>query len=199
MNNKNYETIKVFMEYIKTLSTQEFMKCMFLCFCAPTIKGIKSASLINFRRHKHEDMHSLWKKHADEWLMPLKLNYLMLNEKIKSKNALVLIYRRELLTKILRCNKACDILCEYGYPLNDIDACLECLREKFSFGFPHEIGIFLDYPPEDVRGFIEKKCAKNLDCPCYWKVYGNEKKAKELFMKYKRAECEAAQEILMSR
>lgn len=52
-------------------------------------------------------------------------------------------------------------------------------------GFPHEIGLFLGYPPEDVRGFIENnaKCSK---CVGAWKVYGDERAAKRLFAKYEK-------------
>lgn len=36
--------------------------------------------------------------------------------------------------------------------------------------FPHEIGLFLSYPPEDVRGFIEHK-GHESKCEGCWKVY----------------------------
>ena len=51
--------------------------------------------------------------------------------------------------------------------------------------FPHEIGLFLSYPPEDVRGFIENKACR-FKCAGLWKVYGDEERAKELFRQYKR-------------
>ncbi len=51
--------------------------------------------------------------------------------------------------------------------------------------FPHEIGLFLSYPPEDVRGFI-----KNRRSGCKlvgtWKVYGDEENAKHKFDLYKK-------------
>ena len=195
MTQINANTIKDFMKHVKSLHTEDFIKSILLCFGAPTIKGIKAASLINFTRHD-EDIRSLWIEHADEWLTPLHVQWLLLNEQGQCKNALVMIYRRELLAKALGCNEACCILREYGYPLPDVDACLECLREKFCSGFPHEIGLFLDYPPEDVRGFIEKRPSKKLSCPYYWKVYGDVHGAAEKFRQYKRAECEAARSIL---
>ncbi|MBQ7128480.1 MAG: DUF3793 family protein, partial [Clostridia bacterium] len=51
--------------------------------------------------------------------------------------------------------------------------------------FPHEVGLFLGYPPEDVKGFIENnaKCSKCVGC---WKVYGDEEKAKKCFENYKK-------------
>ena len=195
MTPKHANVIKNFMIHMKTLDTKSFMKNMLLCFCAPTISGIKAASLINLKRHD-EDLRSLWREHSGEWLAALNVQGLLLNEHGQHKNALVMVYRRELLAKVLGCSEACCLLREYGYPLNDVDACLECLREKFCSTFPHEIGLFLDYPPEDVRGFIENRPAKKLSCPCCWKVYGDVHRAAEKTRQYKQAECEAARMIL---
>ena len=196
MRQTDAKIMQNFMRHIKNFDAENFIRSMLFCFCAPTIKGLKAACLINFRRNQDENMREVWKLHADEWLSPLKIEWLLLNDNENCKNALVLIYRRELLVKALGCDEACDILASKGYPLHDVDACLKCLREKFCESFPHEIGLFLDYPPCDVRGFMENRCAKNLACPGYWKVYGNVKKARETFRKYKQAECEAARLIL---
>lgn len=51
--------------------------------------------------------------------------------------------------------------------------------------FPHEIGLFLSYPPEDVKGFINHR-AGGFKCAGLWKVYGDEEKARSLFEKYKK-------------
>ena len=51
--------------------------------------------------------------------------------------------------------------------------------------FPHEMGLFLSYPPEDVKGFIDH-CASGFKCAGLWKVYGDEEKARSLFAKYKK-------------
>ena len=63
----------------------------------------------------------------------------------------------------------------------------DCLRRLFerlrtSEAFPHEIGLFLGYPPEDVEGFIaQRTCAKCVGC---WKVYGDVERAQRLFARY---------------
>ena len=51
--------------------------------------------------------------------------------------------------------------------------------------FPHEVGLFLSYPPEDVKGFIENRAA-NAKCTGVWKVYGDERQARQAFAKYKK-------------
>ena len=51
--------------------------------------------------------------------------------------------------------------------------------------FPHEIGLFLGYPAEDVKGFIENKAASSKCSGC-WKVYGDEQTAMNLFEEYRK-------------
>lgn len=51
--------------------------------------------------------------------------------------------------------------------------------------FPHEVGLFLSYPPEDVKGFIDHR-ANDFKCAGLWKVYGDEEKVRSLFEKYRK-------------
>ena len=39
------------------------------------------------------------------------------------------------------------------------------------------MGLFLSYPPEDVKGFIDHR-ANDFKCAGLWKVYGDEEKAR---------------------
>ena len=57
-------------------------------------------------------------------------------------------------------------------------------RLEGSEEFPHEIGLFLGYPPEDVRGFLDGR----TDCTCVgcWKVYGDARAAEKLFDRYRK-------------
>ena len=207
MAYNNANIIQIFMERIKHSDTENFMKSILYCFGAPTIRGLKAACLINFRRGKSEDMRSSWKNNADKWLDDLGVEWLLLNEHAQdNNNALVLIFRRELLARALRCCKACNILKAQGYPVHNninlnLDECLKCLCEKFSSGIkcPHEVGLFLDYPPDDVKCFMENKPSKNQSCSgCYWKVYSNVRKARRTFRKFRQAEYDAARRILTS-
>ena len=50
--------------------------------------------------------------------------------------------------------------------------------------FPHEVGLFLSYPPEDVAGFIANN-ARRCKCSGLWKVYGDEARAKRMFRAFK--------------
>jgi len=98
---------------------------------------------------------------------------------------LVYVFRPNHLEKDLQNKKACRLLQERGYCCETPGKCLAHLRQRLSESedFPHEIGLFLGYPPEDVCGFIENKPCKCTGC---WKVYGDEEAARKTFAKYKK-------------
>ena len=56
-----------------------------------------------------------------------------------------------------------------------------CLEEEF----PHEIGVFLGYPLDDVKGFIRHKGRDYTFCGC-WKCYGDPQAARRRFERYRR-------------
>ena len=65
--------------------------------------------------------------------------------------------------------------------------------------FPHEIGLFLSYPPEDVKGFMADPCA--CKCSGCWKVYGGREAAEKQFARYRKCTgvyCEQWREGLSS-
>ena len=101
--------------------------------------------------------------------------------------ALLYLYRPSRLRQDLEDAEAVRLLEESGYPCHSAGQCVACLirRLRENDEFPHEIGLFLSYPPEDVRGFIENKACR-FKCAGLWKVYGDEERAKELFRQYKR-------------
>ena len=82
---------------------------------------------------------------------------------------------------------AAEILAQHGYDNKTCERSIvrlvQRLREQEDF--PHEIGLFLGYPPEDVCGFIENR-ACNCKCVGCWKVYGDEEAARQKFAQYKK-------------
>ena len=73
--------------------------------------------------------------------------------------AIVYIYRPSALRRDLDTEGARDLLDELGYPpRSSPERCISELsvRLRRHKSFPHEIGLFIGYPPEDVRGFIER-------------------------------------------
>ena len=108
---------------------------------------------------------------------------------LKYKNNLALIYvcRKERLANDLSKEGVAEFLAEYGYERSDADYAIERLKSRLacSSEFPHEIGLFLDYPLGDVKGFIENAGA-NSKCTGCWKVYCNECEAVKIFDRFKK-------------
>ena len=80
------------------------------------------------------------------------------------------------------------VLRHFAYPVGQpLDVLLRNLKRRIAMSkdFPHEIGLFLSYPPEDVKGFIDNNAA-NFKYSGLWKVYGDEKRAKAMFEKFKK-------------
>ena len=160
--------------------------------CAPTLAGLKTGNLFvvkvcceeAFRRRLRELNRTLASKGLR--VIPVK--------RTESK-AWVYVYRPSRLKRDLDDSLAREILRKNGYGCSTPGRCIASLISRMRSGesFPHEIGLFLGYPPEDVRGFIEKG-ASGCKCSGCWKVYSCEQDAKECFCKYK--ECTRAYEEL---
>ena len=101
--------------------------------------------------------------------------------------ALIYVYRADELEKVLRDAGVRQFLASCGYGGFDVTGALNMLRIRLSSndGFPHEIGIFLGYPLEDVLGFMENGGKNCLSCGC-WKVYSNECAALAAFRRYEK-------------
>ena len=98
----------------------------------------------------------------------------------------MLVYSEKLLKKRLADNAVRSVLAKYGYPEKySLEECLDRLSKRIreSDIFPHEIGVFLGYPVEDVEGFIENK-GENFKLCGAWKVYGSVENAKRTFANY---------------
>ena len=152
--------------------------------CAPVLAGIKTGNLFSFlfedREKLLEDMRKINHQLASKGIriMPLAFD---------GNRVLLYVFRPDSLQEDLNRNEAAELLNEFGYKAHSYNRCLSLLRSRLRKNkeFPHEIGLFLSYPPEDVKGFIENH-ASNCKLLGYWKVYGDEKKARELFARYKR-------------
>jgi hypothetical protein len=99
---------------------------------------------------------------------------------------LVFVYNKDLLSKKIFSEAGLEILENYGYSGEktcENYLCQLSQRIASTGGFPHEIGIFLGYPLNDVRGFIANK-GQNF-CLCgFWKVYDNAGAAERTFRNY---------------
>lgn len=126
------------------------------------------------------------------------------------RRVIVFLYRREALREYLNLPECRKLLRETGYLVGrevqkeDLKKLLSRLARRVSFyhsgeiSYPHEIGLFLGYPIEDVRGFLEKQ---GRDClySGYWKVYADVAGAKKLFLRFEDDRAQAVAEVIRGR
>lgn len=152
--------------------------------CSPTLAGLKTGNLFNCTYESRKAMTEAicaWnKKLRSKGVRVLPLRY-------KDGSALIYLYRPSMLSKDMENKDACRMLAERGYELGVCERCIVHLIERLSecAEFPHEIGLFLGYPPEDVCGFIENR-ACGCKCTGCWKVYGDREEAEKTFLRYKK-------------
>ena len=161
------------------MSEQQFIRST-----APTLAGIKTGSLFPYRyASRGEAISEL--RGLNRRLAPKGLRLLPL--RMTEDFAMLYLYRPGRLGADLQNRDAAVLLREAGYPEGDETGCIRELRRRLAEhdDFPHEIGLFLSYPPEDVRGFMEHR---DCGCKCVgcWKVYGDEKAARRKFAQYRR-------------
>ena len=151
---------------------------------APTLAGIKTGSLFRCAYTGVEEMRASLRS-WNRRLSPKGVRVVPLL--FRENKALLYLYRPSRLRRDLSDGEANAILSDCGYCGCSPARCLSCLAKRIRSGedFPHEIGLFLGYPPEDVRGFIEhREC--DLKCVGCWKVYGDAAKAQKTFRLYRK-------------
>ncbi|MGN0361555.1 MAG: DUF3793 family protein [Bilifractor sp.] len=151
--------------------------------CAPTLARLKTGNLFSCVFSGQSEMVGDIRR-FNKVLVPKGLCLLPL--KYCQGRALLYLFRPAMLYRDLFRAESREILDAEGYPQEDVMHQLQKLMNRLrnSAEFPHEIGLFLSYPPEDVRGFIEqgpRRCKKTG----YWKVYGDEEMADRIFSSYR--------------
>lgn len=168
----------------KTMLTENSVEKLLALHCAPALAGVKPSNLftLHFSEGKPEAREL---REAAEGLRACGVRTEILCE--CERYALVLVYREELLAAAME-PEAEDFLAGCGYRRGlALSEKLARLRSRLGRcgEFPHEIGLFLGYPIEDVRGFIVNE-GKNFKACGTWKVYGDGERAAGLFESYRR-------------
>ena len=160
--------------------------------CAPFLKGIKVSCIANMERDFLRMLH--------EMLMGTGISYRVLT--VRNHRCLVFFYREEDFATYLERREVELYLRSCGYgDLKDVRKTLSKLSGKIRrcledhIGFPHEIGVFLNYPVRDVDAFI-RNGGKNYLFSGYWKVYHEPLKARMIFCAYDEARKSAVNEFL---
>ena len=152
--------------------------------CSPTLAGLKTGNMFPVSIEPGQNI-------CDELR---RLNRLLREKGIRvvilrktDKKALLYLYRPDFLERDLGSPKARRILEEKGYCCRSAGNCIVQLIRQMAQDneFPHEVGLFLGYPPEDVQCFMQDS-RLGVKCTGCWKAYGNEKEAQKTFAKFRK-------------
>ena len=129
--------------------------------CAPTLAGIKTGSIFSCPYESRETLIGELRR-LNRCLSPRGIRLAPL--RFGASRALLYLFRPEELARDLSGRRAREILAEAGYEGCCAETCVRCLIRRLREGaeFPHEIGLFLSYPPEDVRGFQALRSLEGL-------------------------------------
>ncbi len=160
-----------------------------LYFASPALLGRKQANLFSFSIDCLTDYRKEIEQYKKE-LAPLGISVEYLY--CRYDRVYLLIYRKDMLLQYFRQPSVKEFLINEGYPETigeekSLYQSLCILRKHILLGgdFPHEIGFFFGYPPEDVFSFIREK-GRNYKLVGDWKVYGDGKAALRTFRSYAR-------------
>lgn len=150
--------------------------------CAPLIAGLKLSNLLMLRNEDLDRGTSLLKRAG--------ISYFVVA--VTDEKAAVLLFDRHRLDTYLQEEKVWQIFREIGYQNHAMGKILYAFRLRYegyllwNQEFPHEMGLLLGYPVEDVKGFIRNE-GENCLYAGYWKVYENPAEKMVLFRQYEKA------------
>lgn len=150
--------------------------------CAPAMAGIKPSSLVCCDRERYPNL----EKRLRALQRQLAASDIRLRPVCRcGSRVLVLVYCQQVLDTHLAHPEVKSFLEQAGYPVRGTEEILQHLELRLHRAptFPHEAGIILGYPQEDVEGFCRHK-GQNCKLSGYWKVYGDADRARVLFSRY---------------
>ncbi len=151
--------------------------------CAPLITGIKISNLFIVSAAEEESVYYILRKTG--------IAFFRLAE--MEDKVTFLLFRRSQLDAYLKDSDVQNILMENGYKDLSLRGILHTFANRYrtyvneGTGFPHEMGLLLGYPVEDVMGFIAHN-GKNYLYSGYWKVYRDVPEKQRLFKEYENAQ-----------
>lgn len=153
--------------------------------CAPVLAGIKPGSMFPYTPAGEEHLPTLL-RHWNGVLSPKGVAVTSIKRCRRIGGYLIYVYRPRQIEEILAAPAVAAFLQECGYSegmsLSQTLRLLTC-RLCQNPDFPHEVGVFLGYPLQDVLGFIAHNGANSLCSGC-WKVYHAPQEARRTFRRF---------------
>ena len=178
MSSEVYELIKKLS--LNNLNTQTAMQC------APLIAGLKASNLMTIDRGYYRQLMQIIKG--------TKISCYVLV--MTDTRITMLMYNEEKLRAYLESEHTSELMKKFGYEDCKLEKILPVFKTRYrryisdNKDFPHELGLLLGYPVEDVLGFIRNEGRNYLYCG-YWKVYGDVDAARITFDRYNQAKEDA--------
>lgn len=161
-------------------------------YCAPVLKKVKIGNIFHISCKQFDNLKELIQRY-EKRLSHHGLQFYLFQEGLQRLT--IYVYHKEALKLRLSRSDVKVFLSEFGYPIHDLSSTFKHLNERLCEGcsYPHEIGIFLGYPLEDVKGFISNKTCQLCG---YWKVYANPMRAQAWFKLFDRSRDELLDGVL---
>lgn len=150
--------------------------------CAPLLAGLKISNLLIISEENEKAFQCLIEECDLSVYFLTRFN----------KKAVYLLFRYEEMENLLADDSVRSFFRREGYRDLSIYAILRNFKKRYEQHtvaggeFPHEMGLILGYPIEDVEGFIENG-GNNCLYTGYWKVYNKPEEKKLIFKSYEKA------------
>ena len=161
---------------------RESLEVQLLLQCAPMIAGLKASNLLIIASENEAD--------ARRILNGTKISCARLAR--MDKKTTMLIYHEQWVKEYLASREVSELLRVLGYEGKGFYEVLHSVRKKYRSymkkegEFPHELGLLLGYPAEDVKVYMDNK-GRNYLCTGYWQVYADPAAKLNLFQKFELA------------
>lgn len=161
---------------LKSIETQIALQC------APLISGLKVSNLLIISAEDEALVRVILRRSGISFFRLLRTG-----EKVT-----FLLFRKNPLEAYLKQQEVEAMLAEAGYAELSLGNILSTFQKRYAYymsaggRFPHEMGLLLGYPAEDVKGFVENE-GKNFLYSGYWKIYADVEEKRRLFQKFENA------------
>lgn len=188
------ENLKKFYSELDKMDEKNYIESFLTYTVSPVILGCKPSCTITFTE-QGKNLYNLWLRYGEDFITSIGLSYINL---INNEDCIVtLIYNKNSLDMYLNNQDIKEFLNSIGYNKKyNLEEWLDSLQKRYAiYKCPHELGVFLGIPLDDVKDFMQCKNKECLLCG-YWKVYNDYETAEKTFKIYDKVREYTIEEIL---
>lgn len=171
-----------FYNMLNSMEDKEFIEKFLIYSASLVIAGVKPSATVSLSKTKG-NLYSKWIKYGIDFMKKINTKYIELRE--TDNTLILLVYNEENIKDCIFADNNKEFLMNLGYSNDEnLSEYLDMLKSRYElYNCPHELGVFLGFPLEDVKDFIECTNKKCFNCK-YWRVYNNYNKAIEIVNNY---------------